>query len=53
MTRLGVSVGVVMAASVTLGVGYAWQICLLINTWKKLISSQLLKLIINVNQHEH
>ena len=31
---LGVSVDVVMAASVTLGVGYVWQICLLYNTCK-------------------
>ena len=37
MTRLGVSVGVVMAASGTIGVRYAWQICLLCNNWKTMI----------------
>ena len=44
MTRLGVSVDVVMTASVTLqvGIGYAWQICLLYNTLNKLISIQVL-----------
>ena len=55
MTRLGVSVGVVMSASATLYVGYAWQICLLYNIWKKLISDfkSGVKLIMNANQHQH
>ena len=49
MTMLSVSVGVVMAAaSVTRGVGYAWQICLLYNNF---ISG--VELIINANQHQH
>ena len=43
MTRLGV----VMTASVTLGNAYAWQICPLYNTWKKIEFKSGVKLIIN------
>ena len=48
MTRLGVSVGIVMAASVTLGVGYAFYIQLRKNDFKSGF-----ELIRNANQHRH